>query len=202
MAPSPESRQIPPPAGVAGGPAQPDPRHPLGHVVRRIEALIDAVGRATLYLTLAMIGLVAVNVLLRYALSFGSVWSQELEWHLLAAIILLGMSHALQRGDNVRVDLFYADFTPRRKFIVDVVSGLLLLAIALLFIKLSLGYVAQSYAINETSADPGGIPMRWAVKGLIPIGFGLLALQQVGSLLRLFILESQRRAQPSDVPHA
>ena len=47
-------------------------------------ALIDAVGRATLYLTLLMIGLVAVNVLLRYALSFGSVWSQELEWHLLA----------------------------------------------------------------------------------------------------------------------
>ena len=47
--------------------------------VRRIEGLIDAVGRATLYLCLGMIGLVAVNVLLRYSLSFGSVWSQELE---------------------------------------------------------------------------------------------------------------------------
>jgi TRAP-type mannitol/chloroaromatic compound transport system permease small subunit len=62
--------------------------------VRRIEALIDAMGRATLYLTLLMIGLVAVNVLLRYAFSFGSVWSQELEWHLLAAVILFGMSYA------------------------------------------------------------------------------------------------------------
>ena len=87
--------------------------------VRRIEALIDAVGRATLYLTLVMIGLVAVNVLLRYSLSFGSVWSQELEWHLLATIILLGMSYALQRGENVRVDVFYANFTPRAKFIVN-----------------------------------------------------------------------------------
>ena len=160
--------------------------------VRRIEALIDAVGRATLYMTLAMIGLVAVNVLLRYSLSFGSVWSQELEWHLLATIILLGMSYALQRGENVRVDVFYANFTPRAKFVVNLASGVLTLAIALLFIKLSASYVAQSWAIGETSADPGGIPWRWAVKGLIPLGFGLLALQTVGALMRLVLIERQR----------
>ena len=160
--------------------------------VRRIEALIDAVGRATLYLTLVMIGLVAVNVLLRYSLSLGSVWAQELEWHLLAAIILFGMSYALQRGDNVRVDVFYANFTPRAKFIVNLVSGVLTLLIAMLFIKLSANYVAQSWAIGETSADPGGIPWRWAVKGLIPLGFGLLALQTVGALMRLVLLERQR----------
>jgi TRAP-type mannitol/chloroaromatic compound transport system permease large subunit len=67
----------------------------------------------------------------------------------------------------------------------------LTLLIALLFIKLSLGYVMQSYSIGETSADPGGIPWRWAVKGLIPLGFGLLALQTVGALLRL-VLSSER----------
>ena len=139
-----------------------------------------------------MIGLVAVNVLLRYSLSFGSVWSQELEWHLLATIILLGMSYALQRGENVRVDVFYANFTPRAKFVVNLASGVLTLAIALLFIKLSASYVAQSWAIGETSADPGGIPYRWAVKGLIPLGFGLLALQTVGALLRLVLIERQR----------
>jgi TRAP-type mannitol/chloroaromatic compound transport system permease small subunit len=164
----------------------------LAVAVRRIEALIDAVGRATLYLTLGMIGLVAVNVLLRYSFSVGSVWSQELEWHLLAAVILLGMSYAIQRGDNVRVDVFYANFSPRAKFVVNIVSGVLTLAIALVFIKLSLGYVAQSYAINETSPDPGGIPLRWAVKGLIPLGFGLLAIQTLASLMRLVLIEKQR----------
>ena len=165
--------------------------------VRRIEALIDFVGHATLYLALAMIVLVATNVLLRYAFSFGSVWAQELEWHLLAAVILFGMSYALQRGDNVRVDVFYADFSPRKKFVVNVFSGLLSLAIALIFLKLSVGYVAQSYAIGETSADPGGIAYRWAVKGLIPVGFGLLVLQTVGSLGRLFIEENKRQESGS-----
>ncbi|MBT9490716.1 MAG: TRAP transporter small permease subunit [Rubrivivax sp.] len=159
----------------------------------RIEAVIDGVGRLTLYLTLVMITLVALNVLLRYAFSFGSVWAQELEWHLLAAVILLGMGYALQRGDNVRVDVFYADFGPRAKFVVNLVSGVLLLLIALLFIKLSLAYVGAAYSIGETSADPGGIPFRWAIKGLIPVGFGLLALHALASLCRLVLAERARQ---------
>jgi TRAP-type mannitol/chloroaromatic compound transport system permease small subunit len=162
-----------------------------------IESLIDVVGKATLWVALTMIALVAVNVLLRYAFSFGSVWAQELEWHLLAALILLGMSYALQRGDNVRVDLFYANFSARKKFLVDVVSVLLILVIALIFIKLSLAYVVQSWSIGEKSPDPGGIPWRWAVKGLIPLGYGLLVLQSIGALLRLF----QERGMPPEGRH-
>lgn len=157
----------------------------LAIALRAIEGLVDRVGRATLWIALGMIALVAVNVLLRYAFSFGSVWAQELEWHLLAALILLGMSYALQRGDNVRVDLFYAHYSPRTKFVVDVVSIVLTFVVALIFITLSMGYVGQSWTIGETSPDPGGIPWRWAVKGLIPLGYGLLALQSVGALLRL-----------------
>lgn len=161
--------------------------------VRRIEALIDGVGQLTLFLVLAMIGLVAVNVLLRYSLSLGSVWSQELEWHLLAAVILFGMSYALQRGDNVRVDLFYANYAPRTKFVVDLVAHGLTLVVALLMIRLSLGYVGQSYTIGETSPDPGGIPMRWAVKALIPLGFGLVVLQTLAALARRVLQEKARR---------
>jgi TRAP-type mannitol/chloroaromatic compound transport system permease small subunit len=165
--------------------------------MEKIESLIDIVGRVTLWVALAMIALVAVNVLLRYSFSFGSVWAQELEWHLLAALILLGMSHALQRGDNVRVDLFYANYTARKKFMVDVISVLLLLVVALIFVKLSITYVAQAWVIGEKSPDPGGIAWRWVVKSLIPIGYVLLALQCVGALLRLF----HERAKTLEADH-
>jgi len=150
-----------------------------------IEGAIDRIGGLTAWIALVMIGLVATNVLLRYAFSFGSVWAQELEWHLMAALILLGMSHALQRGENVRVDLFYNHYSPRTKRLVDVISALLLITVSLLFIWLSLGYVEQSRSISEGSPDPGGIPLRWLVKALIPLGYGLLVLQQLAQLLRL-----------------
>jgi TRAP-type mannitol/chloroaromatic compound transport system permease small subunit len=169
-------------------------RTTLRRTARAIEALIDTAGRLTLWLALAMIALVAVNVLLRYTMSLGSVWAQELEWHLLAAMIMLGIGHALQRGEDVRVDLFYARYGPRARWWVDLASLLLLLAIALLLLKLSLGYVAQSWGVAERSADPGGIPWRWAVKSLIPLGFGLVALHAVAATIRMLLDEPAREA--------
>ncbi len=160
--------------------------------VRGAERVIDAVGRVVQWLTLAIVVLVAVNVLLRYALSVGSVWAQELEWHLLAAVVLLGMSYAQQRGDPVRVDVFYAGYGPRMKFAVDMLSHALSLLIALAFIRLSWGYVGQAWAVDEASPDPGGIPHRWVVKGLIPLGFALLALQTLAAATRRVIEERAR----------
>lgn len=159
-------------------------RVPGLRLARGIERLIDAVGQLTLWLALAMIALVATNVLLRYAFALGSVWAQELEWHLLAAMIMLGMSHALQRGDDVRVDLLYGRFSEPTRRWVDRVSLVLLLAMATLLVWLSMGYVAQAWAVAERSNDPGGIPWRWAVKALIPAGFALVALHAVAALLR------------------
>ena len=149
-----------------------------------IERLIDAVGRLTLWITLVMITLVAINVILRYSLSFGSVWAQELEWHLLAVLILLGLSHALQRGDNVRVDVFYAGYSARMQRLVDLISIALLFAIAALFVKLSIPYVMQAYSINEISQDPGGLPYRWLIKAFIPLGYLLVALHCIASFAR------------------
>ena len=137
-----------------------------------------------------MIALVATNVLLRYSMSLGSVWAQELEWHLLAAVVLLGMSYAQQRGEPVRVDVFYAAYGPRMKFAVDMLSHALSLLIALAFIRLSWGYVGQAWAVDEASPDPGGIPMRWLIKAMLPLGFGLLFLQALGALLRLCFIPS------------
>ena len=83
------------------------------------------------------------------------------------------------------MDLFYARFPKPLQRAVDVAAALLLIAVSLAFIKLSIAYVGQSYAIDERSADPGGLPYRWAIKALIPVGYGLLVLQQLAHLVRL-----------------
>ena len=133
-------------------------------IAERIESVIDLFGKVASWLTLSIVLLIVINVILRYSMSLGSVWAQELEWHLLAAMILFGVSFSLLRGDNVRVDLFYANYTPQKKYIVDLVSAILTIIIAVFFVKLSINYVGQSFSIGEKSPDPGGIPMRWLVK--------------------------------------
>jgi TRAP-type mannitol/chloroaromatic compound transport system permease small subunit len=152
--------------------------------VIRVDNAVDRIGRAAAWLTLAIASLMAVNVLLRYAFSIGSVWAQELEWHLLAPLVLFGMTYALGKGEHVRVDIFYARYSPRGKAAIDTVSALLAVALSVLVIRYSIPYVGQSLSINEISADPGGLTHRWLLKSLIPIGFALFALQAAAQAVR------------------
>jgi len=147
--------------------------------VARIDRLVELIGVATSWLALVIVVLMATNVLMRYLFHYGTVWSQELEWHLLVPLILFGMSYALRHGEHVRVDILYAKFPDRAKDIVDLVSAILAIAISVLVIWFSLHYVQQSYVIDEGSPDPGGIPHRYFIKGLIPVGFALLLLQSI-----------------------
>lgn len=149
----------------------------------RIERCTDLIGRAASWLVLVIVVLMAGNVLLRYMFSYGTVWAQELEWHLLAPLILFGMSYALLHGEHVRVDVLYAGFSPRRKLYVDLLSAVLCVLISVIIIVLSLKYVQQAWVINEQSADPGGLPYRWLLKSLIPFGFFILILQSLASAL-------------------
>jgi TRAP-type mannitol/chloroaromatic compound transport system permease small subunit len=156
----------------------------FSHGVRvRIERIVDVIGKATSWIALIIVALMATNVLLRYAFNTGSVWAQELEWHLLVPLILFGTSYALRHGEHVRVDIVYGRFSARNKVIVDLVSALLAIAISVLFIWFSIHYVQQSYVIDEGSPDPGGLPHRYLLKALIPIGFMLLLAQSVAVAL-------------------
>ncbi len=148
-----------------------------------IERFTDLTGRATSWLALVIILLMATNVLLRYLFSYGTVWAQELEWHLLTPLILFGMSYALLHGEHVRVDVLYANFSPRMKLYVDLLSAALSVIISAIIIWLSFKYVQQSYVIGEQSSDPGGLPYRWLLKILIPIGFFFLILQSLAIAL-------------------
>jgi TRAP-type mannitol/chloroaromatic compound transport system permease small subunit len=159
----------------------------LESLASRIDTAIDVIGRVTAWSTFTLVLVMATNVLLRYLFSTGSVWAQELEWHLMAPICLFGMSYALRHGEHVRVDVVYGGFSRRTKDIVDLVTAILAIIVSVLVIKLSWNYVGQSWAVGEESANPGGIPYRYLLKALIPIGFALLAVQSVAEAARAFI---------------
>jgi TRAP-type mannitol/chloroaromatic compound transport system permease small subunit len=133
---------------------------------------------------LALVLLVAANVLGRYFIGLSTVAAQELEWHLLAVGALFGMAYGLNQGGEVRVDVFFARFRPGVQALIDLLTALILLAISLYVVHLSLGFVEQSRSIGEGSPDPGGLPNRWILKAAIPAAFALLALQAAAMALR------------------
>jgi TRAP-type mannitol/chloroaromatic compound transport system permease small subunit len=141
-------------------------------VADRIDAFIDLVGRWVSWLALAVALVMGTNVFMRYGLSIGYIWSQELEWHLLVPLTLIGMSYALRHGEHVRVDVLFANFSDRTKHAIDVVSAVIAMIFSGLVIWLSIDFVLQSWALNEGSPN---------------LGFALLFLQSLAQAIQAAI---------------
>lgn len=163
-------------------------------VARAIDSFIDRFGLVAAWTSLVLVLVMATNVLLRYMFSTGSVWAQELEWHLLVPISLLGMSYALRHGEHVRVDIFFSRYGERTKILLEIVTALMSLFVCLVVIRLSIPYVLQSWNYSEGSANPGGIPYRYILKAFIPFGFLLFALQSLADAIKWWLKLNELKA--------
>jgi TRAP-type mannitol/chloroaromatic compound transport system permease small subunit len=149
-----------------------------------IEVVVGVFGRLAAYVGVALVLLVAGNVFARYFFRTGTIWLQELEWHLIAPIALIGMSYTLLKGEQVRVDFLYEQMPRALREVVEIMTGILTIIFAVIVVKLSLPFVEQAWRIGEGSPNPGGMPHRAVLKALIPFGFVLLALQGLAHTLR------------------
>ena len=161
----------------------------LNRYVEFVNKLNSTIGKYTSWLTTALVLVVVFDVITRYVFNESSVAIQELEWHLFAILFLMGAAYTLQNDDHVRVDLFYSKFNAKQKAWLNIVGTILfLIPFSLLIIYASQNYVYSSFALNESSPDPGGLPARYILKAFIPLSFTFLLLQGF-SLLFKSILE-------------
>jgi TRAP-type mannitol/chloroaromatic compound transport system permease small subunit len=157
-------------------------------LINWIERVVEAMGALARLVVLVLVLLVATDVILRYLFSFGPVALQELEWHLISPIALIGLSYTMKHRADVRVDFLYERFNWRLRAFIDLVSALLTLAVAGVITYMSVSYVQQSYMLGEASPNPGGLPMRYLLKAFIPLGFGLLTLQGLAESIRSLLV--------------
>jgi TRAP-type mannitol/chloroaromatic compound transport system permease small subunit len=173
----------------------------LNAVADALDLVIDRIGRITGWCSLAIVLVMAFNVLLRYFFRTGSVAMQELEWHLMAPICMLGLSYAILKDGHVQVDILYGRFPERVQRIIQFVSMVLVVVVTAILLKLSIPYVMQSYRIGEVSPDPGGLTHRWILKSMLPIGFGLLLIQSIAAMLRSLVPILDPTAQVVSATH-
>lgn len=153
-------------------------------VAKVIDALNERVGRWVLWLVAAATLISALNAVVRYTLGRSSNAWLEIQWYLFAAIFLLAAGYTLKHNGHVRIDVLYGRFPPRVRAWIDILGGLLfLLPLSLLMVWLSWPGLLESLRLGEMSPDAGGL-IRWPVRLLIPLGFGLLALQGVAEIIK------------------
>ncbi|HRQ05912.1 MAG TPA: TRAP transporter small permease subunit, partial [Nitrosomonas halophila] len=159
------------------------------NLLRKFEQLAGklsgAAGWLAGWLCVLMIAVVFIDVIARYLFHGGSMAMQELEWHLFAAVFLLGAAYTVREDANVRVDVVYTRLAPRRKAIVDICGhSLFVIPMCVLILYSAWDFVGYSYHLQEVSNDPGGLPYRFAFKALLPIGYGLVLIQSLAIISR------------------
>ena len=132
-----------------------------------------------------LIGVVVVNVTMRYVLGEGRIEFEEIQWHLYAIGFLIGLATCMDTDNHVRVDIFHARMSLRQQAWIEI-YGLLLLffPFAIAMLVFSVPFVEYSFRINEVSDAPGGLPYRWVIKSVLPLGVSLMLLAAVSRLSR------------------
>jgi TRAP-type mannitol/chloroaromatic compound transport system permease small subunit len=148
-----------------------------------VARLIDLTGRAVAWLTLLMTLLTFAIVLLRYGFSLGWIWLQESVTYLHALVFMVAAAWAFQTDDHVRVDIFYRERSERYRAWVNLAGTLLFLVpFSVFLLYIAWDYVAASWAMRETSREPGGLPLVWLLKGLLLVLPAMLLLQAASTM--------------------
>jgi TRAP-type mannitol/chloroaromatic compound transport system permease small subunit len=159
----------------------------MRELARRIDHWQDRFGRGVSWLSLGMVLVVFGDVILRYAFrrTYGAV--QELEWYLFGTLYLLAAGYTLLYDEHVRVDIVYSRLSVRRRAWLDfTLFWIFFLPSCLLVVYTAWPFVRTAWRTWEGSPDPGGLPLRWALKSMIIAGFVILLAQGVSQTVKCF----------------
>jgi TRAP-type mannitol/chloroaromatic compound transport system permease small subunit len=178
-------------------------------ITRVIDELNRRIGIVAIYLVLFASLVSAFNAIFRYSTG-GILWLDQLfgggffgwimklygensntlsesQWYMFAGMVMLGGAWTLKVNEHVRVDLLYGWVSERTRTWIDLLGGIFfLLPMCALMIYFTWPWFMQSWITNEGSSNAGGL-VRWPVKLVIPVGFGLVGLQGISEIIKCIL---------------
>lgn len=168
-------------------------------IVDLLNGIVRRIAETTAWLNVVLIGVIIVQVVLRYGFNNGSVVLEELMWHFYAVAFMFGIAYAITNDSHIRVDLIHMNMSRRSQHIIEIL-GITLLLMPVLFVLFdhSLDWVADSYRVDEGSSSPQGLPHRWIIKSVVPMTVFLMFLAALARLIQevLLLLHYGKEPEP------
>lgn len=125
------------------------------------------------------------EVIVRYAFNAPTVWAWDVSYMLYGAHFMMGIAYTLHRKGDVRIDVFYKNFSPRTQATIDLClypifffPGLIILLYA------GIIQTAYSWSIDEkTGVTMWRVPI-YPFKTILPLATFLLLLQGTAEFIR------------------
>ena len=155
--------------------------------VRVLDRFAEWCGLAFCWLIIPLVGAMTYEVIARYAFHAATIWSYDISYMMYGSHFMLGAAYTLLRGGHIRTDIFYMNWSPRTKGMVDASLYLFLFFPGMaLFFWMGLQEALHSWDIKEVSDASPWRPAIWPLKMVIPVSAALLILQGVSEFLKSF----------------
>lgn len=150
-----------------------------------VDAISDWTGRIVAWLVMCMVAAITYEVVARYGFNAPTIWAYDMTYMLYGTLFIMGAAYTLRHGAFIRVDVFYRQFSPRRKAIIESCMYLLFFFPPLIVLLWKgIDYIQLSWHMKEcTIMTPWRVPI-YPFKTMLPAGIGLLLLQGVVDFIR------------------
>jgi TRAP-type mannitol/chloroaromatic compound transport system permease small subunit len=157
-------------------------------LVRHVDRLSSFVGKAFAWWIGALMLVVCVEVLKRYALNAPSAWVFDVTAMMYGACFMMCGAYTLAQNRHVRGDFLYGSMRPRLQAALDLSLYLVFFVPGILALVLAgWDFARESWAIREhTSTTAEGTPL-YPLKMLIPIAGALVLAQGFAEIVRCVI---------------
>lgn len=156
-----------------------------------IEAVNEFCGHFVAYWSLIAVFVYYYEVIARYLFNSPTNWAHESMFLMFGMQYLLAGGYVLRNNGHVRVDVFYSQFAPRTKALVDVVTSLFFFIFAATLLWTGWTFFSDSFGVREVSFTEWGI-QYWPVKFALPLGAALILLQGLAWLIKDILLLTTR----------
>lgn len=154
-------------------------------IVRAIDGLALWSGRLFCWLVIPLVAGLTYEVIARYVLHAPTIWAYDVAYMLYGSHFMLGAAYTLYRGGHIRTDIFYQNWSVRKRGAVDALLYLFLFFPGIaLFFWMGLQEALQSWDIREVSDASPWRPIIYPFKAVIPIALLLLMVQGVSEFLK------------------
>lgn len=150
--------------------------------VRVVDAFNRRLGRLVMYGIFVLGGILLWSSISK-TFFLPSLWTLEMAQFVMVGYYILGGPYSIQLGSNVRMDLFYGEWTDRQKAWVDAFTVFFL--IFYLGVLLYGGILSTGYSLEYGERSPTAWrPYLWPIKIVMCAGFFLMILQAISEFLK------------------
>jgi TRAP-type mannitol/chloroaromatic compound transport system permease small subunit len=163
--------------------------------IRFVDAVNYRVGRVVMYGIFVMMAILLWSSISKTFFN-PSLWTLEMAQFAMVAYYILGGPYSIQMGSNVRMDLIYGGWSPRRKAAIDTITVCFLIFYLGVLLWGGIDSTLYSFQYGGERSPTAWRPYMWPIKVIMCIGITLMLIQALSELFKDIL-----RLRGEDIPH-